>query len=274
MKALQNAKIMNKRTDLPGQPSKAAALDLSPAPAARAPVRRVLRHGSMELMLLVRNGEQLLLALIIPVLFLIAIKITADDFAHSSLPASVLALAIWSSAFTSTAIATGFDRRYGVLERLAATPLGKPGLVIGKVVAVVSMIIGQLVVLAAIGLALGWRPHYTMLGIADSVLATLLAITAFVGLAMLLAGRLRAEATLALANVIYVILLAGGGLVIPVSRYPGVMQDVVQLLPTGALGETLRTAATGDLIWWTLLVSAVWAAIFTAAAGRTFRWMS
>lgn len=274
MKAPQNTKIMTDRAHLTDQPTSAAQLDFSPAPAARGRLERVLRHGSMEFTLLVRNGEQLLLALIIPVLTLIAAKITAADFAHSGWPPSVLALAVWSSAFTSTAIATGFDRRYGVLERLAATPLGKPGLVIGKVLAVLSMIIGQLVILAAIGLALGWRPGYTVLGVAGSVLATLLSITSFVGLAMLLAGRLRAEATLALSNVIYVLLLVGGGLVIPISRYPGAMQYVLPFLPTGALGRVLRTAAAGDVVWWPLLVSAVWAAILTAAAGRTFRWMS
>lgn len=249
-------------------------LDFSPAPAPRARARQVARHGRIEFTLLVRNGEQLLLALIIPILVLVAVKITATDFAGSRWPASVLALAIWSSAFTSTAIATGFDRRYGVLERLAATPLGKSGLIVGKVLAVLSIVIGQLVILVAIALLLGWRPQYSAAGVGNSVLAAVLSIAAFVGLAMLLAGRLRAEVTLALANIVYVILLIGGGLVVPISRYPVAIRYVIQFLPTGALGRVLRTAAAGDVLWWPLLVSAAWAVILIVAAGRTFRWMS
>ena len=54
---------------------------------------------------------------------------------------------MWSSAFTSVAISTAFERRYGVLERLATTPLGKPGLLAGKALAVIMIMFGQLVIL-------------------------------------------------------------------------------------------------------------------------------
>ncbi len=251
------------------------SLDFSPAPGAAPSVRRVVRHGLVETRLLARNGEQLLLALVIPLAILIVGRFAGGRFGDLSVLApSVLALAIWSSAFTSVAIATGFERRYGVLERLAATPLGKPGLLAGKVFAIVLVVLGQLAILSVVALGLGWRPRFTAATLAISVVLAVLATAAFTALALLLAGRLRAEVTLGLANVIYVVLLAAGGLVIPVSRYPSVIRPVLELLPTAALGEGLRAGASGHLLGWPLLVLLVWSAVAGLAAGKGFRWIS
>jgi ABC-2 type transport system permease protein len=248
-------------------------LDLSPAPAAAPAGRRVTRHALTEARLLLRNGEQLLLALVIPLAILGAGRVLGGRFGSlATLAPSVLGLAVWSSAFTSVAIATGFERRYGVLERLAATPLGKSGLLAGKALAVVLVVLGQLGVLTAAALALGWRPAFTAASLAVALLLTVLAAAAFVCLALLLAGRLRAEATLGLANLVYVVLLVGGGLVVPLSSYPAAVRPVLELLPTAALGEGLRAAAAGQLLGWTLLVSLAWLALAGAAAWRGFRW--
>lgn len=251
-----------------------AALDFSPAPGPAPAGRRVLRHAATEAKLLVRNGEQLLLALVIPVAILVGARFMTSDLLGEQLPASVLALAVWSSAFTSVAISTGFERRYGVLERLAATPLGRTGLLTGKALAVMAIIVGQLVVLIAVAVALGWRPEFTAATVAVSLLAVLLAIASFVAFALVLAGRLRAEATLALANVIYVVLLVAGGLVIPAARFPAGLRTVVQLLPTGALGEALRQASAGIADGWALVVLAVWSIVLTLVARKAFRWIS
>ena len=250
-------------------------LDLTPAPGAAPPGRRVLRHARVEAMLLVRNGEQLLLALVIPIGLLVLGRIVGGSFGDLSVLApSVLALAVWSSAFTSVAISTGFERRYGVLERLACTPLGPAGLLTGKALATGVVVLGQLLSISGVALLLGWRPTPTALGILLAVVAVLLAGTAFSGLALALAGRLRAEATLALANVIYVLLLAGGALVLPLDRYPGVLQSVVALLPTAALGEGLRAYAVGGSPLWPLLSLLVWSGLGLLAAWKGFRWTS
>jgi ABC-2 type transport system permease protein len=249
------------------------ALDLSPAPAAAPAGRRVIRHALTEVRLLVRNGEQLLLALVIPLAILGAGRLLGGRFGSlATLAPSVLGLAVWSSAFTSVAIATGFERRYGVLERLAASPLGKSGLLAGKALAVVLVVLGQLAVLTVAALALGWRPAFTAASLGGALLLTVLAAAAFVCLALLLAGRLRAEATLGLANLVYVVLLVGGGLVVPLSSYPAAVRPLLELLPTAALGEGLRAAAAGRLLGWPLLVSTVWLALGGAAARKGFRW--
>lgn len=254
----------------------ASLLDLSPAPGAAPPVRRVVRHGLTEATLLARNGEQLLLALVIPATLLILGPLLGDRFglARDHWGASVLALAVWSSAFTSTAIATGFERRYGVLERLAATPLGRTGLVQGKVLAVLLVIIGQVVVLAVIAGVLGWRPRGGPVATLIMLGCAALAVTTFVALALIMAGTLRAEATLALANLIYLIMAVAGGLVLPASSYPGALATAVKALPTGAWGEMMRAWSAGQLLWWPLVVLAVWAVGTVALAQKVFRWMS
>ncbi len=250
------------------------ALDFAPAPSPAPPVRRVLRHARTEVQLLVRNGEQLLLALAIPLLVLTVGGIAGGRWGDLSvLTPSVLALAIWSSAFTSVAISTGFERRYGVLERLAATPLQKSGLLAGKAVGIVVIVAFQLLVITAAGLYIGWRPSFSAASGAVAALLVVLAVAAFVSWALALAGRFRAELTLGVANLIYVVLLVGGGLVIPLHRYPDAVQPIVRVMPTAALGEGLRAAATGVVLGWPILVLLGWLAVGVLVARKAFRWI-
>lgn len=251
------------------------AIDLRPAPGAAPAWRRVLAHGLTEATLLVRNGEQLLLALVIPVGILLLGRFAGGRFGPlDSLVPSVLALAVWSSAFTSLAIATGFERRYGVLERLAATPLGRLGLLVGKALSVVLIVLGQLVVLALVALLVGWRPHWTLPSGLLMLVLVVLGVATFASLALALAGRCRAEVTLGLANLVYVVLLVGGALVVPLARYPHFLQPVVGLLPTAALGEGLRSGAVGESLGWPVSVLGVWLVIGAAASWKGFRWTS
>ena len=251
------------------------ALDLSPAPAPAPPARRIIRHGLIEARLLIRNAEQLLLALVIPLAILIAGRFASASIGSLELLGpSVLALAVWSSAFTSVAISTAFERRYGVLERLATTPLGKSGLLAGKALAVIMIIFGQLVILSGAALGLGWRPGFTLQSAGLSVILVILAAATFVCLGLLLAGRLRAETTLGLANLIYVIMVIGGALIIPLERYPAVLRPVIEALPTAALGEGLRAGASGQLLGWPVLVLLAWLLAAGLAAWKGFRWTS
>ena len=253
-----------------------STLDLTPAavPAPRA--RRVLRHALMETRLTVRNGEQLLLALVIPVGLLVAGLSLGGRFGidRVTFPASVLALALWSTSFTSLAITTGFERRYGVLERLAATPLRRSDLLLGKAAAVTMIACAQALLLAAIAVALGWRPapHPTQTLVV--LLACPLAIVTFAALALALAGSAKAEVTLGLANLVYLAGAAGGALVLPVTAYPDAVRPVLTLLPTAALGEALRTWAGGGSDPVPLAVLSGCVVLGLLLARKVFRWTS
>jgi ABC-2 type transport system permease protein len=251
----------------------------APAPGA-APLHRMIRAQTlMETRLLLRNGEQLLIALVIPLLVLVGGLESGElvDLGPGRrvdiLTPGVLALAVMSSAFASLAIATGFERRYGVLKRLGASPLSRGGLLAGKSGAVLLVESLQIAVLAVVAALLGWQPSGGPTAVAASVLFVLLGTAAFGALALALAGTLRAEATLAAANLVYLLLLAAGGVVVPLDRYPESVRPLIELLPSGALAEGLREALTGQGLSWTAaLVLVGWAAVGAALVGRTFRW--
>ncbi len=250
-------------------------LDLSPSPGPSSTGRRIWSHALVEATMVVRNGEQLLLALVIPVALLVGGYLFGErlGFRLDLLLPSVLALAVWSSTFTSLAIMTGFERRDGVLERLVSTPLGPTGLVVGKALAVTVIAAGQIIILGALGALLGWRPTVSPLGVVVAVAAIILAGLTFAGFALTLAGQLKAEVTLALANLIYLVGLLAG-IMVPAQAFRPSLALVVSTLPTGALAGTLRSAAIGDTVWIPLLILGGWALLSILLARRTFRWMS
>lgn len=258
------------------------SLDHRPGPGGAPAWRTVATHAAMETRLLVRNSEQLLVALVIPLLALVLLDRTSlldaslrpgQPRVDLALP-GVLALAVLSTAFTSTAITTGFDRRYGVLRRLGATPLSRAGLLGGKVLSVATVVAGQLVVLTAAGALLGWRPGDAGApGVGAALLLLVLGVAALVPVALLVGGTLRAEATLAVANIVYVLLLGLSAVLVPAARYPGPVAAVAPLLPPGALAEGLRSALTGGgLSVGAAAVLVVWAVLASAACARFFRW--
>ncbi|MDA0632919.1 ABC transporter permease [Nonomuraea sp. MCN248] len=239
----------------------------------------VLAQAGAEVRGMLRNGEQLLLTMIIPVLLLVGFSLAPlidvgggrrVDF----LAPGVLALAVMSTAFTGQAIATGFERRYGVLKRLGATPLSRGGLMLAKTAAVLVVEAVQVVVLVAVAFALGWSPQGSpVAAVLGGAALVLLGTAAFSGLALLMAGLLRAEATLAAANLVYLLLLAAGGVVFPLEKFPAAVRPVLELLPISALTGGLRAVLTGGALpLAALAVLAAWAVVSLALAARTFRW--
>jgi ABC-2 type transport system permease protein len=252
------------------------ALDLAPAPGAAPAWQRVRSQARGEVGVLVRNGEQLLVAVILPALVLIGLtQAHSPDLGAARridvLAPGVLALGLISSAFTGQAIQTGFDRRYGVLRMLGSTPLGRSGLLAAKALATAVVVLVQVVVLGGLGLVLGWHPH--LLGILPALLFLALGAATFVALALLLAGLLRAEAVLAVANLVWVLMLAGSAVVVPASVMPAPLDRLAPYLPSGALGDGLRAAFEhGHLDAGAVLVLLVWLATAAALVRRTFRW--
>ena len=253
-----------------------STVDLSPAPGSASFARMAIRQALLETKLLVRNGEQLLLALVVPlglVLGAAFVPYLDGDRAERlafAVPGT-LALAVLSTAFTSLAIATGFERRYGVLRFLGATPLGRGGLMAGKTGAVLLVETVQVVLVCGLGLALGWEPHGNPLTV---VLLLLLGTAAFAGLALLLAGGLRAEATLALANLVFLLLLLGSGMAFPLDDVPSGLRSVLELLPSTALADGLRAVLSDGVAFPAKAVGVlvVWAGAACAAALATFKW--
>ncbi|MGN6441483.1 MAG: ABC transporter permease [Arthrobacter sp.] len=251
-----------------------AALQETQQPASLA--RRVLLQGKYEALTMLRNGEQLILAIVLPLLALVGLTVTPflDGMGSSRINVAVpgiLALCAMSTAFTGQGIATGFDRRYGVLRFLSTTPLGRGGLIAGKVLSVLAVLCIQVVVVGLVALALGWQP--TAAGWLPGLALLALGAAAFTALGLLVAGTVRPEATLAITNLLWILLGAMGGIVIPAERLPAAAQAVVHFLPSGALGESMRAAFLGGAVnGGAALILLLWTVIAGAAAIRWFKW--
>jgi ABC-2 type transport system permease protein len=237
----------------------------------------LLAQLKSELRVIARNGEQLLVIIGIPTILLVFFSQVdvlprGDQNAVDFLLPGILALAVMSTAMVSLGIATGFERSYGVLKRLGATPLGTRRLVLAKSLAVVLVEVVQLLVLIGVGLILGWRGDLN--AVAPVVGVVLLGTLAFAGIGLTLAGTLRGEVNLAAQNGLYLVLLLIGGIMFPLDSLPNWLQVPAQLLPSGALADVMRGALTetslnGGASW---IVLAVWALVAPATAAKFFRW--
>ncbi|MGW0765091.1 ABC transporter permease [Streptomyces sp. NPDC002676] len=239
----------------------------------------IAAQAALETKMLLRNGEQLLLTVVIPTLLLVLFSSvdvvdTGKGKAVDFLAPGILALAVMSTAFTGQAIATGFERRYGVLKRLASSPLPRWALMTAKTASVLVTEVLQVVLVTVIAFALGWSPHGGVAGVAAVVLLLILGTAAFSGLGLLMAGTLKAEATLAAANLVFLLLLVGGGVIVPLEKFGSAGQHVLGLLPISALSDGLRDVLRhgAGMPWGDLGILAVWAVLGLAAAGRFFRW--
>ncbi|GER82010.1 MAG: ABC transporter permease [Thermogemmatispora sp.] len=249
-----------------------------PQPAQAAPfLRQVGAQFKAELLLTSRRGENILVTLILPVILLVffaslkIIPVSAGSVINFLLP-GILALAIMASGMVHLGISTAYERYYGVLKRLGATPLPRSGLIAAKIVAVLLLEVLQVVLLVGIALLFyGWRPVGSP-GLAILVLA--LGTITFAALGLAMAGSLRAETTLAVANGLYLLFLLIGGGILPLDHLPAPLAALAQYLPAAAFTQSLQAALTAGAPFpgAALLTLLVWMILILAVAIRTFRW--
>ncbi|HEU4361548.1 MAG TPA: ABC transporter permease [Mycobacterium sp.] len=250
-----------------------------PDPRPNTVPQMLAAQYGLELKLLLRNGEQLLLTMFIPITLLIGLTLlplglfgpagsTAAERAGIFVPL-IMALAVIATAFTGQAIAVAFDRRYGALKRLGATALPVWGIITGKSLAVVTVVFLQAILLGIIGFALGWRPEATGLGLGAMVIA--LGTAGFAALGLLLGGTLRAEIVLAVANLMWFVFGGFAALTLQSAVVPAAANWAARLTPSGALTEALSQAMTVSVDWFGIVVLAVWGAVAGLCALRWFR---
>jgi ABC-2 type transport system permease protein len=235
----------------------------------------VSAQARAELVLQMRRGENAIVTLAVPLgvlVFFAKVDAIATDFADplDFLVPGVLALSVMAAAMVSLGIATGFERRYGVLKRLGSTPLSRGGLLAAKTATVLVLELVQFVLVVATGVALGWELRA---GLVPALGLMLLGTVAFAGIGLLMAGTLRAEANLAASNALFLVLLFLGGMAYPLDRLPGALEAFARLLPAAALSETVRGVLSSEgFPAGELAVLIVWAAAAPVLAAHFFRW--
>jgi len=239
----------------------------------------VRAQAAMELRLTSRRFENLFVMLVIPpalLAFFAAVPVLSTGAEHpvDFLLPGVLALAVISTAFVNLGIATGFERGYGVLKRLGGSPLPRSALLASKLISVAVVEVIQVLLLVGIAfIVFGWRPApAASLPMAAAVLVA--GTLAFAGLGLLLAGTLRPEATLALANGLFLLFLMLGGVVLPLDHLPDPLERIARLLPAAALSELVRAALGAGVsdILWPCVVLVAWGVAAVLLAARLFRW--
>jgi ABC-2 type transport system permease protein len=238
--------------------------------------RGLRAQSRAELTLQLRRGENLIVTLAVPLgilVFFAKVDTTIpSDFKHpvDFLVPGVLSLAVMAAAMVSLGIATGFERRYGVLKRLGATPLSRGGLLAAKTSVVLLFELISALLIVGAGIALGW---HVPSGLVAALGLLLIGTIAFSGVGLLMAGTLRAEANLAAANALFLVLLFLGGMAYPLSKLPGAVQAFAKLLPAAALSDTVRSVlSTEKFPTGQLVVLVAWAILAPLAAARWFRW--
>lgn len=237
--------------------------------------RAVRAQARVELLLSLRRGESLLVSFLIPVGILVFF--TKVDAVNTQLPdpvdflvPGVLALAVMSTAMVSLGIATGFERRYGVLKRLGSTPLSRGGLLAAKTATVIAIEVAQAIVIVATGVALGWELTWRLV---PAIVLLLIGTVAFAGIGLLMAGTLRAEANLAAANALFLVLLFLGGMAYPLARLPDALEVFARALPAAALAESVRDVLDGaSFPTGSIVVLVIWAIAAPLCAIRWFQW--
>ncbi|AFC44385.1 MULTISPECIES: ABC transporter permease [Mycobacterium] len=245
----------------------------APDPRPSAVPKMLAAQFGLELKLLLRNGEQLLLTMFIPITLLVGLTLlplgSFGQHRAATFTPVIMALAVISTAFTGQAIAVAFDRRYGALKRLGATPLPVWGIIAGKSLAVVTVVFLQAILLGAIGFALGWRPALLALALGAGVIA--LGTVVFAALGLLLGGTLRAEIVLAVANLMWFVFAGLGALTVETDIIPTGVKWAARLTPSGALTEALSQAMTMSVDWFGVIVLAAWGTLGALSALRWFR---
>lgn len=245
----------------------------APDPRPNTVPQMLAAQYGLELKLLLRNGEQLLLTMFIPITLLIGLTLLPfGSFGPNRVDVfvpAIMALAVISTAFTGQAIAVAFDRRYGALKRLGATALPVWGIIAGKSMAVVTVVFLQAILFGGIGFALGWRPHIAALALGALIIA--LGTTAFAAMGLLLGGTLRAEIVLAIANLLWFVFAGLGALTVGGTVVPSAAIWAARLTPSGALTEALTQAMSLSVDWFGVVVLATWGGVCALAALRWFR---
>src|SRR6201990_2184409 len=223
----------------------------TPSPQPASVPKMLAAQFELELKLLLRNGEQLLLTMFIPITLLIGLTLLplgsfGANRAATFVPV-IMALAVISTAFTGQAIAVAFDRRYGALKRLGATALPGWGIIAGKSLAVVTVVFLQAIILGAIGFALGWRPVPPALALGAAIIA--LGTAGFAALGVVRGGTLRAEIVLAVANLMWFVFAGLGALTLETKMIPAGVKWAARVTPSGALTEALSRAMTMSVDW-------------------------
>jgi len=212
-----------------------------------------------------RNPEMLIQAVSLPIVLLLlfrfmfggAINVAGMAYIDYLVPGLVVVSIGFNS--TTTVVGVASDLTQGLVERFRSMPMVGPAVLVGHVVAGVLRSLVSLVVMVAIGLAIGFRPGGSVLGWLGAVgLLTLFAAGVF-WLATLLGSIAKTVEGAGGLGMILVFIPYATSALVPTASMPTVLRAIVDNQPVTVLIDAVRGLMNGTdlgatgwlaLAWW------------------------
>ena len=230
---------------------------ISPVPRQAAPRRNGLRWLIADVAVLARRvlarmarePETLMDVTIQPLLFVLlfayvfggAIPLPGGGNYHEYLIGGMLAMGLAATA-PGTAVALVTDMSSGLIDRFRSLPTSRSAVLAGRTIAdLVTQVIGTAVV-AAVGLAIGWRIHSSVGDAAAAFGLALLFGYAFTWVGAWLGMMLRSpEAAQQMGFVLFLPLTFVSNAFVPTQGMPGWLQPIAEWNPMSALAAAARS---------------------------------
>jgi ABC-2 type transport system permease protein len=197
---------------------------------------------------IVREPETLMDVTIQPILFVLmfayvfggAIPLPGGGSYHEYLVGGMLAMGLAMTA-PGTAVALVTDMSSGLIDRFRSLPTARSAVLAGRTIAdLVTQVIGAIVV-AGVGLAIGWRIHSSVADAAAAFGLALLFGYAFTWVGACLGMVLRSpEAAQQMGFVLFLPLTFVSNAFVPTQGMPGWLQAVANWNPMSALAAASR----------------------------------
>ena len=235
---------------------------MTAATISQAPCRPVSRRGNLRWLIsdvavlakrslarIAREPETLMDVTIQPILFVLlfafvfggAIALPGGGNYHEYLIGGMLAMGLAATA-PGTAVALVTDMSTGLIDRFRSLPTSRSAVLAGRTIAdLVTQVIGTVVV-AAVGLAIGWRIHSSVADAAAAFGLALLFGYAFTWVGAWLGMMLRSpEAAQQMGFVLFLPLTFVSNAFVPTQGMPGWLQPIAEWNPMSALAAASRS---------------------------------
>jgi ABC-2 type transport system permease protein/oleandomycin transport system permease protein len=190
------------------------------------------------------------------------------------MPGIFLQVVVFGSLATAIGLAT--DLKSGLMERFHALPMWTPSVLVGRTLADLLRNVFVVILMMAVGLAVGWRIHTNWLGVVAGAGLVLLFgyamswIFATVGLAVKDPETAQAAAFPVLAPLVF-----ASAAFVPVANMPGWLQPWARNQPVSVTADAVRALTIGGPTWDLVLKSIIWSvvilAVFAPIAVRLYR---
>lgn len=232
----------------------------------------------LEVRRLLRNRRTVIFAMVIPaVLFLLFGLNSAyanQHLGHGNVSAFILtSMALYGAvlATTSGGAMVSIERAAGWSRQLRITPLSPAAYITIKILTAMVLGLASVIVVFLVGMGTG-KPHMPGYLWVVSALCVWIGSLVFAAFGLFMGYLLPTENVMQILSFVLVIFAFAGGLFIPLSQYPHVLQTLAEYTPLYGLNQLVHAPLLGEGVQWTWAVNAiVWLAIFAAGAVWRFR---